>query len=65
MATMTNLEKIFIINKYIEGIDVEIGFLNSYSREEEIVEDKLSIQDQLNDRYRKKEALLQIIDELS
>jgi hypothetical protein len=62
---MTNLEKIFIINKYIEGIDVEIGFLNSYSREEEIVEDKLSIQDQLNDRYRKKEALLQIIDELS
>lgn len=65
MATLTNAQKISIINKHIDSIDMEIGFLNSYSKEEEIVGDKPSIQDQLDERFRKKEVLMQIIDELS
>lgn len=64
MATLTNIEKISIINTYIDGINMEIEFLNSYSREEEIVGEKMSIQDQLNERINRKEALLQLIDDL-
>lgn len=64
MATLTNIEKISIINTYIDGINMEIEFLNSYSREEEIIGEKMSIQDQLNERINRKEALLQLIDDL-
>lgn len=64
MATLTNIEKISIINTYIDSINMEIEFLNSYSREEEIVGEKMSIQDQLNERINRKEALLQLIDDL-
>lgn len=62
---ITNEEKINLINEKIEGIDVNIQWLNNNIgiMEEIPSPDKLSMQEQLQDLISKKNALLEALDQ--
>lgn len=63
---ITNEEKINLINEKIEGIEVNMSWLNANigSMEEIPVEGKLSMQEQLENLTIKKNALLEVLDQL-
>lgn len=63
---ISNQEKINLINEKVQGLEVNISWLNANigSIEEIPIEGKLSMQEQLADLISKKNALLEALDQL-